>query len=268
MPEKRKDSRKGLFVVVDGLDGIGKGEVERAIIQYEQRFGRAVLDTVSFSRAHRRLPELVDFWSPPDVYYDTLSTAEPTYTGIGHDIRFEMIVRNGRNYSATAQIEAYSLDRLIQMQRVVLPALANGLNVVQARSCASTLTYQSLVAEDEGKNPEKVRKYILSREGNVLQLENAPDLLIIPVIEDVEKLMQRLKERESHSKDDNAIFENAKFQGRLNPLFRSQWLKEIFEGHGTTVEYLDAGISEQATKEQAREIYKKFLDRIRNSYRG
>ncbi len=105
---KRSDSRQGLFVVVDGLDGIGKGEVERAIVGYEQKLGRAVLDTVAFSRATRKgLPELRDFWSPPETYYDTLSTAEPTYAGIGHIIRNEMIAHNGRNYSSTAQTQAY-----------------------------------------------------------------------------------------------------------------------------------------------------------------
>lgn len=59
------DRERGLFVVVEGPDGVGKGEAERAIIQYEQKFGRAVLDTVAFSRAHRKgLPELKDFWNP------------------------------------------------------------------------------------------------------------------------------------------------------------------------------------------------------------
>jgi thymidylate kinase len=237
--------------VIDGLDGIGKGEVERAIIQYEQRLGRAVFDSISFSRACRKgLPELSDFWDPPEVYYDTLTTAEPTYAGIGHNIRFEIIANNGRDYSAKDQIQAYSLDRLVQMVRVTLPALENGLNVVQSRSCASTLCYQSVIAEDEGKDPKETRRYILEQEGNRFQLQHAPNLLIIPLIKDEEELIKRLTERRDTTKDDNAIFENARFQRRLNPLYQSTWLREIFESKGTRVEYLDTWTPEYLNKKQ------------------
>lgn len=252
--------KKGVFVVVDGLDGVGKGEVERAIIGYEQRQGRAVLDTVAFSRAHRKgLPELKDFWNPPEIYYDTLSTAEPTYASMGHTIRHEMIARNKRVYSATSQIQAYSLDRLIQMKRVIIPALENGLHVIQARCCAATLTYQSIIAQDEGLDPVQIREEILKEEGNALQLQYAPDLLIIPLIKDIGKLIQRLRERGYTRKDDNAIFENVEFQGRLNPLFRSTWLRNIFEKAGTKVCYIDASISEHETRKRTLELYKDFL---------
>ena len=258
--EDRRRKREGLFIVVDGLDGIGKGEVERAIIGYEQKLGRAVLDTVAFSRAHRKgIPELRDFWDPPETYYDTLSTAEPTYAGIGHNIRFEIISNNGRNYSSSDQIQAYSLDRLMQMKRIVLPALNHGLNVVQARCFAATLCYQSVFAQDEGKNPRKVREYIMQQEGNRLQLENAPDLLIIPTIKNIEELASRLSHRSTTSKDDNAIFENYEFQAKIKPLFESDWLRKTFVNAGSKVAYLDAGISEQDTRKQAIEIYKSFI---------
>ena len=151
-------TERGLFIVVDGLDGVGKGEVERAIITYEQKLGKAVFDSVAFSKANAKgLPELIDFWNPPETYYNTVITAEPTYEGIGHSIRFEIIVRDGREYSAETEIQAYSLNRLIQMKRVVIPAISNRLNVVQSRCFSATLTYQSLRAEDEGKNPEEAR---------------------------------------------------------------------------------------------------------------
>lgn len=265
--ERRGANRRGLFVVVDGVDGVGKGEVERTIISYEQKMGKKVLDTVAFSGAHSKgLPEPHDFWNPPDVHYHTLSTAEPTYAGIGHNIRFEMIAKNGRSYSSTAQIDAYSLDRIVQMKRVVIPALENGLNVIQARCCAATLAYQTLIAQDEGKSQKAVRKYILQKEGNRLQLEYAPNLLIIPTINDANELMRRLAERAKTAKDDNSIFENAKFQARLSKVFKSRWLKKVFEERGTRVEYLNAGISEQSTREQGLEIYKRFLDSLRKEY--
>ena len=264
--ENRGESRKGLFVCVDGLDGIGKGEVERAILSYEQRNGKAVFDSVSFQRASRKgLPELADFWNPPEVYYDTVTTAEPTYSGIGHVIRFEMIKRNRRNYSAGSQIQAYGLDRLVQMKRVVVPALDNGLNVIQSRCCAASLTYQHIAAIDEGKDPESVRKRILEHEGNVYQLDNAPDLLIIPTINDPARLMERLRIRGKTAKEDNAIFEEVEFQQRLSALYASDWVREIFESRGTVIKYIDAGISEEETRNQGRQAYIEFMESIRSS---
>src|SRR3989344_9053702 len=126
--------KKGLFIVIDGLDGIGKGEIERALIEYEQKLKRAVFDSVAFCRAHKKgLPEFMDFWNPPEIYYDTIITSEPTHTWVGQAIREEIIAKNSRNYSSEMQIQAYSLDRLISMMRLVIPALSNGLRVIQSR---------------------------------------------------------------------------------------------------------------------------------------
>lgn len=258
---KRISKNAGKFIVVDGLDGIGKGEIERALIEYEQRLGRSTFDSVSWSKAHQKgRPELKDFWDPPRVHYHTVITSEPTYTGIGADIRGELIASGGRRYSAEAQIQAYSLDRLIQMSRVVIPALESGVRVIQARCRASTDCYQMIVAEDERRNLEEIRHFINLQEGNLLQLEHRPDLLIIPTIADVSELIRRISERKDTQKDDKAIFENAAFQGRLKPLYESGWLREMFEKAGTKVAYLDAGISRDSSRSQAVAIYKHFLD--------
>ncbi len=252
--------KRGLFIVIDGLDGVGKGEAERALIVYEQRLGKAVFDSIAFSKAHRKgLPELKDFWNPPETYYDTVITAEPTYSGVGHIIRNEIAKENKRKYTVEAEIEAFSLDRLVQMQRVVIPALQHGLNVIQGRCCASTLTYQSLRAEDEAKNPEEIRKRILSHEGNSLQFRWAPDLLIIPTIKNIDELMKRIEERKEYEKDDKSIFDKKEFQEKLNALYQSEWLRKLFESCDTKVEYIDASISGEETRRQAGEIYKEFL---------
>src|SRR3989344_1863970 len=101
--------RRGFFTVIDGLDGIGKGEIERALISCEQREGRDCFDSIAFSRSHKAgLPKLEHFWNPPEVYYDTVVTAEPTYSGIGKVIRLEIVENNGRDYSTEAQVQAYS----------------------------------------------------------------------------------------------------------------------------------------------------------------
>ena len=267
MADKRSDARKGLFVVIDGLDGIGKGIAERALIEYDQKLDRHTFDAVSFSKAESKgLPELEDFWNPPIRHYHTIITAEPTYAGIGKDIRNEIIAKKNKGrYSAATEVYMYSLDRLIQMNRVIIPALLNNLNVIQDRSCASTLTYQALRAREEGKSIEDAHDFILQQEGNKLQLEWAPDLLIIPLIDDVAKVVARLEERKAIRKDDKSIFDNIEFQEKLKPYYEDNWLRELFEKHGTHVVYFDAGISEEETRHQAVEIYRKFLANIRKN---
>lgn len=256
--------KKGIFVVVDGLDGIGKGFIERVLIEYEQKLGRSVFDAISFSRAHRKgIPELNDFWNPPELYYDTVINAEPTYAGIGHTIRNEIIAVNDRKYSSQTQIEAYSLDRLVNMLRVVIPALRQGLRVIQSRCVASTLTYQSLTAEQEGKNVQQVREAILRYPGNAVQLEWAPDLLIIPTIDNIDALMERIQSRKEIQKDDKAIFDQLDFQKKLKPLYESLWLRKLFSSKGTTVRYVDVSGTPEETRSRVIAVYKEFLESCR-----
>lgn len=253
--------RRGLFVVADGLDGIGKGVVERALIEFEQKLHKAVFDTIAFSKARAKgLPELSDFWDPPESHYDSVVTAEPTYAGIGHNIRNEIILRNGRNYSSSVQIQMYGLDRLIQMRRVVVPALMNGLNVIQSRSMTSTICYQSSKAIDEGRDLREVRDEILSHEGNAYQLTHPPDLLIIPTVPNIKVLERRWADRKERAKDDNSEFENLRFQAKISPYFSSDQLRKLFESRGTVVKYIDAAVSEEHTRSEAVRIYREFLD--------
>lgn len=239
------------FIVISGLDGIGKGTIEKALLEYEkEELGNKVFDTVDFSIKNGRLPTLEEISDAKVIL-----TAEPTRCGIGKVIREEMIAKNGRDYSSDAQIQAYSLDRLVQMKSLVIPALTSGKRVIQSRCFAETLNYQLLEAIKEGKSVDEVRKNVLSYEGNQLQLVYAPSLLIIPTIKNVDELMQRIEDRKKYGKDDNCVFENAEFQKKLKPLFEDEWLRNLFTNSGTKVEYLDAGISVQSTKEQAIGIY-------------
>lgn len=249
---------QGLFVVVDGLDGIGKGEIERVLRGYEEKQGKAVFDAIAWSKAYERLPELKDFWETPVPHFNTVMNAEPTYVGIGKVIRDEITRRNSRQYPSEVHVEAYSIDRLISMQMVVVPALEHGLNVLQSRCVASTLCYQALLAQIEGKDIDVVRERILKHPGNIYQLEYAPNLLIIPTVESSEVLQERLKERGKNEKEDKSMFENAEFQGKLKPLYEDSWLRKVFEEHGTSVAYLNAGVSVESTRNQALEVYKQF----------
>jgi len=69
-------------------------------------------------------------------------------------------------------------------------------------------------------------------------------------------LIRRLEKR---TKKDDAIFENKEFLKRAKIPYESDWLRKIFEDHGTQVTYLDAGISVEESRRQAIEIWKKFI---------
>jgi hypothetical protein len=115
-------------------------------------------------------------------------------------------------------------------------------------------------AEEVGEDAKEIEKRIMNTSGNALELAWAPDLLIIPIIKDIPALMRRIEERKHTQKDDKAIFDNVEFLKKANARYASPRLKKIFLERGTVVRYLDAGISPEATREQAVTIYKEFLE--------
>jgi thymidylate kinase len=160
----------------------------------------------------------------------------------------------------------------MQDSRFAIPAVEAGLNDLRSRCVAATFSYQVLkaVEEAESQNPrltqkekqkiiDKTRRRIMQHEGTQLQLEYAPDLLIIPTINDPQEVIKRIKGRAATQKDDKVEFENLQFQTKLKPYFEDPWLKNLFEKHGSKVVYIDAGISPESTRQQAVKEYVDLL---------
>jgi thymidylate kinase len=250
---------KGKYTVIDGIDASGKGVIEEAIATFEVNRGRKIFDVSKWSKRNHRLPELSDFFDlKKGKIVDLILVAEPTYVGIGDTIRNEIVLRNERAYSPQATVQAYSLDRLVLLSKVVLPARAVGIDILSSRSCASTLTYQALQALQKGEDVEEIRKMILVNEGNKLQLENAPNLLIIPKVSDAQEIMRRMEKRKSEGKDDHSEFDNEEFQAKLSLLYEDSSLRDLFESYGSVVRYLDANVSKEYTAREGVRIYSEF----------
>ncbi|MCD4704464.1 hypothetical protein K8R66_00100 [bacterium] len=255
---------KGKFIVVDGLDGIGKSVVLDAIVDYLRKDkGQRVLDLHEYWEERGFHPDFDNKENGhPNPYYinlddyDVIYSSEPTHVGIGKVIRQEVITKNSRSYSANLTAECYSTDRLVLYKRVILPVLNAGKTVIQSRSVSTSIVYQPIQSELQKEGSLTIED-VLVLQGNKLALDNAPDLLIIPTIKDVNILFERLAGRE---KDDNCNFEKIKFQSKIKSLFEGQELRKIFEEKGSVVKYLDAGISIESTKEQAVDIYKEILE--------
>ncbi|MEK7518563.1 MAG: hypothetical protein AAB549_01430, partial [Patescibacteria group bacterium] len=161
--------RKGKFIIVDGIDGSGKGTIVDAYMAWAQAKQLHVFDVRAFAKSNQRLPEPKE-WQGSDVLF----SAEPTHAGIGHVIREEIVRENARHYSGLETAMAFSLDRHILYQKVILPALARGILVIQERSVSSSIAYQPLQGS-------VTLRQLLKLEGNAFTLKHRPDLLLIPV---------------------------------------------------------------------------------------
>ena len=249
--------------MIDGLDGLGKGVILDSIKEYLENKNLRVFDIHNFWEEHHFHP---DFENPvltdgrknktyidPNSF-DVLLSSEPTFVSVGRTIRDEVITKNNRNYSADFTAQMFSADRHVFYKRVILPLLQRNKIIIQSRGVITSLVYQSMQSKDEGSN--LTQDYLKSLIGNNFTLHHAPDLIIIPTIKSVEELMQRLEGRE---KKDDAIFETLDFQNKVKPHYESEELKKFFESLGTKIKYLDAGISVESTREQAKNIIKEFM---------
>jgi len=236
---------KGKLIVVDGIDGSGKGTVVEYYKKYFLKKRKKILDLKDYWRKKHSLPE------PRDLEkYEVIISAEPTFSLIGLAIRDEIVRHNERTYSALATAQAFSLDRFILYQRVIIPCLKEGKIIVQERGVSTSLVYQPVQKESLS-----LRK-ILDLEGNKLALKFRPDFLIITTVEP-DVAIKRLEKRKK--KQDFAIFEREDFLRKIQSRFKAKWFKNIFEKRGTKILYLD-------TSGSLKDLEKKVLD-ILKSYK-
>lgn len=242
--ESGRGGMKGKFVMVDGLDGSGKGVIVDALVEWAEAKQLKVLNVGKVGR-EQEFPI-----SESVAYFDVLRTDEPTFYYVGKAIREELIRANGRNYSAWSVAQAFALDREILYRRLIIPALKQGKYIFQERGVVSSIVYQPL--------QERIPlSEILKLPGNKLALQYPPDLLIIPKVS-AETAMKRLGPRE---KKDESIFETLSFQRKLAERYSSEWLKQLFEKQGTKIVYLDT--EEPKTAEETRQetvrVWEEFL---------
>lgn len=253
----------GTFTVVDGIDGCGKGVIVDAIADALHDRGMRILNLSTFWKKFPRLPEWTDKIvgereEIPISAFDVLLSEEPTYGWIGAAIRDEVIKKNNRTYSAHVTVELYAADRLLLYQRVLLPALEKGKHVVQSRSVLSSMVYQPLQDRLADEPPLRIED-VLRLEGNRFAFAHAPNLLIIPTLNDIDAALERLGNRE---KKDDCIFEKREFLGKIQSVYQSDYVRHLFESYGTNVQYLDTSTSVQETKEGALALYKEQFPQL------
>lgn len=251
---------KGKFCMIDGLDGVGKGAAIYAIAEFEIARGRRLFDVnvwwgtnLDSNPTHDYNPREADFSG-----HEVLVTSEPTYAGIGRRIRAEYIRKNGRDYDPRLIAEAYALDRKELYQTTVIPAREASIDVAQSRGVSTSLAYQLLDIGDRSGG-SSILDEIMNLPGNRLSMEpaNAPTLLLVPTVNDMDSLAERLRVRTD--KRDEAIFEEVEFQRRLKEIYEAEWFRRLFEDIGTKVVYIDAGVSISHTRAEAVRTWREHL---------
>ncbi len=246
---------RGKFVVVDGIDGVGKGVFLDEFVKCAKRDGKRVFDVeTQFWKEHDFHPDIAIMGD----LYEVIVTSEPTFIGVGKLIRDEFTAKNGREYSPHVVMEAFALDRRMLYEQLVLPALEQGIDVYQSRSFSTSLVYQSQMMLDKkliGSIPWAMQ-HILKIPGNAFCYKNLMDFLVVPTIHDVDEALRRAHSR---GKQDNSVFENLEFQLKVKKHYESSEFKEVFERINVPITYLDAGKTVEFSQEQAQEFYNQHL---------
>jgi dTMP kinase len=226
-----KARKKGAFVMIDGIDGSGKGTLVQALVLHVWREDplRRILDLRSYGNKYHSLPQPGELKN-----YDIIVSSEPSFSLIGRAIRDEIIRNNKREYSAKATAQAFALDRSVLYRRVIIPAIEQGKLIFQERGVTTSICYQPIQ-----KEPLELET-ILELEGNQLTLQYRPDLLLLTKIKPTVAI-QRLKERTS--KNDHAIFERLEFLKKAQDRFEADWYRQLFVKKGSRVEYVDTNVT-------------------------
>lgn len=224
---------KGRLIVVDAIDGAGKDTLARALKE-TLRLGSKLCNLDAVAKESRPLlyePGDSEFFEP----YDALFVSQPTYVGVGKVIREEIMKKSEYNARSTAQ--AFSLDRHVLYERTILPFLRARSNrvVIQVRGLMSSLTYQTIQADDEGSR--LTVQELLDLPGNALELSRRPDLILLLMVTP-ETAAKRLQGRTD--KQDGDKFVDPRFQARVSLRYRSKEVLEPFKLLGSNIVFIDA----------------------------
>ena len=235
---------KGKFIMVDGIDGSGKGTVVSWLENLFIKKGYKLFNLDDYSKRKNTFPEPSELEN-----YKVIISSEPTYSMVGQAIREEIIKDNNRHYTAYTTAEAFALDRKLLYKRVIIPALKRGMIVIQERGVSTSYAYQPIQREP------LALKRIMNFIGNKIALKFRPDLLVITTVNSKEAIKRTKKRR----KTDEAIFEREGFLKKAQKRFTSGWFKKIFERKGGEVVYLDTDKPKKDTKAEVLDLFNNYF---------
>ena len=231
----------GLFVMIDGPDGTGKGTLLEGMKKWAVYKGIKVLDLREYAKKNNSLPDIDTL-----IKYSVIVSSEPTYSSVGKAIR-DIFISNESEYNPIEIAHAFALDRHMLYNQVIIPALDRGIHVFQERGVITSLVYQPLQSEDITVGE------IASLPGNKIALRTIPDIMIIAMTTPEEasvRLFNRCDKR------DDSMFENIEFQRKVNQAYKEDWVREFFSKRGARFIYIDTSspLTTQDTEKKAKEL--------------
>ena len=221
--------RTGKFVVIDGIAGSGKSTLIKAAKFWAEQRDYKIFDLLDWTKENRN-PPTYEQVADHDIFF----TFEPTKTWVGAAIRYELS-RTDQPYSGLVAAQAFSLDRLIMYNRLIIPALKAGKKIIQDRSVSTSIAYQP--AMDDSVSLEE----LVQLPGNALALKNAPDLLVLTDLEP-ENIIERIQNRND---DNKGVYQDVEFMKQIAERYRAEWYSQLFLDHGSSVHTFDTRTPKQ-----------------------
>ncbi len=232
--------------MIDGLDGSGKSTNVNAIKEYLSASGNEIFDLRKYWMENNRHPDIGELKS-----YNYIFSCEPTYGPMGKIIREELINKN-KNYPPSAIAHAYSLDRLILYNNLIIPLLEQNKCIIQDRGVSTSLAYQPAHSKTLTIND------VASLPGNSLALKYRPDHLILADI-NPKIAIERIGGRTE--KQDEAVFEKIELLEKIYYVFNSAEYKKTFESRGTIIHRLSSEQKIDIMKQEAVNLFKKLINK-------
>lgn len=262
--EKQNIHRKAKFIMVEGIDGTGKGYIVDTIVNLLMKKGLTVYDLRKKEGELSYLPlfeELCEF--------EVFVYKEPPDFGIGKDLRLEILRRGKEEYNARTHAYAFSVSREVLYKRLVIPALKNLKLVVAERGFISSIVYQPLFSQflkdDEILSPD----FVLSLEGNKIAIQNPPNLVLVADC-DVNTALDRITERD---RDNKSLFETREMLEKSREIYLGkqkfkiwgkeqtleQFLAEIGKNEDLQYVIVNANDSKDVVRERVEKIISDFF---------
>ena len=109
------------FVIVDGLDGSGKGTIVDGLAEWAERKAMKLLDVRSYCREKDSFPSLQEINDT-----DVIVSCEPTFCYVGKAIREELVRSSDRAYSDWRLAHDFALYRELLYRSDNIPSVQSG----------------------------------------------------------------------------------------------------------------------------------------------
>lgn len=220
-----------MYTVIEGPDLGGKGSFIKGMLAYYLENNISVFDVNKFwddsllSSDSGFNPNITNFRDSKIIL-----VSEPTNVGRGKEIR-EKKIRNGSKTTPSEIAQAYSDDRLVLLEHVIIPALKANKQVISDRNFLSSIVIQPIHAAINGSKLSI--DTIMELQGNQLAYSIMPDNIVV-VYATPDELIDRVKIRTG--KQDDTLYEKREFLEQIVPAYTSEWFNKFC---GNKIKFVD-----------------------------